>query len=305
MSLMKNNILFNLLFFVCIGISQSIYSQDLLETLEKEYPDTPQYEMATFKATRISIGHSVENRKKGVLEIMAMNRFWNLPNNEKSQSFVADKLSTRLALEYGVSDRLTFGVGGTTLDGIFDSFLKYRLVRQQKNTKASPFSITLFQNISYRGKKGYKNINLYDSFSDRLAYTSQLLIAHKFTSQFSLQISPTYIHRVSSRFNEDPHNQFAIGVGARYKLGGHVAIASEYSYVLNPLKSVNTYNAFAIGVNWELSDVMLQFQLTNVRGVVEDAFIAQTPFNFNFNDPNFVFGFNATFALHLNQKKNK
>lgn len=62
---------------------------------------------------------------------------------------------------------------------------------------------------------------------------------------------------------------------------------------------------FPLGVNWDLSDVMLQFQLTNVRGAIEDEFITQTPNNFNFNDGNFVFGFTGIFILHFENKLRK
>ncbi|WP_298316532.1 DUF5777 family beta-barrel protein [uncultured Aquimarina sp.] len=296
---MKNNTFFLLFILMLIGCSFSMNAQDLLDKLEKEYPNKKEYEIATFKGTRISLGHSVENRRKGVLEVKAMNLFWNIPNRP-SQSFVADKWTARIALEYGLSNRLTFGVGGTTLEGVFDGFLKYNLVRQIKNGKGSPLSITLFQNASYRSNDG--GIGLSDDFIDRTAFTSQVLIARKFTSQFSLQLSPTYIHR-SSSFDEDPNNHFALGIGARYKVGGHISIVSEYYYLANPLKSIDTYDAFVLGVNWEMSDLMLQFQMTNARNMVEDAFITQTPNNFNLSDGNFVFGFNATYVLHFNQKK--
>ncbi|GAA4271581.1 hypothetical protein GCM10022258_08750 [Aquimarina gracilis] len=287
-----------------LGLGITSNAQDLLETLEKEYPDTPQYELATFKASRLSIGHSIETRKKGILEIQAFNRFWNIPDYE-SQSFVADKLGARIGLEYGISDRLTFGAGGSTLESIFDGFFKYKLIKQRSDGKGSPLSISLFQNMAYRSERNrpFVDVNRFDEFGDKLSYTSQILIARKFTPQFSAQISPTYIHRSSSAFSEDPNNQFAIGVGGRYKLGGHVSIVSEYFYVFNPLKSINTYDAFSLGVNWELSDVMLQFQLTNTRGMTEESFITQTPNVFNFKDGNFVFGFNAIFVLHLSQKK--
>ncbi|AXT49747.1 hypothetical protein D1818_02530 [Aquimarina sp. BL5] len=296
---MKNNTFFLLFILMLIGCSFSMNAQDLLDKLEKEYPNKKEYEIATFKGTRISLGHSVENRRKGVLEVKAMNLFWNIPNRP-SQSFVADKWTARIALEYGLSNRLTFGVGGTTLEGVFDGFLKYNLVRQIKNGKGSPLSITLFQNASYRSNDG--GIGLSDDFIDRTAFTSQVLIARKFTSQFSLQLSPTYIHR-SSSLDEDPNNHFALGIGARYKVGGHISIVSEYYYLANPLKSIDTYDAFVLGVNWEMSDLMLQFQMTNARNMVEDAFITQTPNNFNLSDGNFVFGFNATYVLHFNQKK--
>ncbi len=301
---MKNSTQFLVYICIMLGFGIQLNAQDLLETLEKEYPDTPQYEMATFKASRISIGHSVETRKKGVLEIQAFNRFWNIPNYGR-QSFVADKLGARIGLEYGISDRLTFGAGGSTLDGIFDGFFKYKLIRQQQDNKGAPVSVSLFQNMAYRSKRKrpFTDINRFDAFEDKLSYTTQLLIARKFTQQFSAQITPTYIHRSSSAFPDDPNNQFAIGVGGRYKLGGHVSIVSEYFYVFNPLESINNYDAFSLGVNWELSDVMLQFQLTNTRGMTEEEFITQTPNVFNTKDGNFVFGFNAIFVLHLNQKK--
>ncbi|WP_241448760.1 DUF5777 family beta-barrel protein [Aquimarina pacifica] len=285
-------------------LSISGHAQNLLDALEKEYPDTPQYEMATFKTTRIALGHSIENRKKGVLEIRTTNRFWNLPNNQDSQSFFVDKVSSRIALEYGVSDRMTIGVGGTTFDGVFDGFLKYKLIRQRSDAKGSPLSVTLFQGGSYRSKR-FGNINAFDEFYDKVALTSQVLIAHKFNPKFSVQLAPTFIHRGSTVFEEDPENQFALGIAARHKIGGHASIISEYYHVMNPLESIDTYNAFALGVNWELSDVMLQFYMTNARSTVEDAFITQTTNNFNFKDGNFHFGFNATFILHLKNKKLK
>jgi hypothetical protein len=156
--------------------------------------------------------------------------------------------------------------------------------------------------MSYRSK-ATDNINAFDSFGDRLSFTSHLLMARKFTPNFSLQVSPTLIHRNSALFEENPQTQFAIGFGGRYKVGHHVSIVSEYYYVANPLETINTYNAFALGVNWEVGDIILQFQLTNARAMVEDAFITQTTTNFNFNDGNLHFGFNATYILHLKRNK--
>ncbi len=294
---MKNNAIIFIYVFIMLFTTKGA-AQDLLESLEKEYPDTPQYELATFKGSRIAIGHSTQNRRKGVLDIVMMQRYWNVPNST-AQSFVADKLNARIALEYGISDRLTFGAGGSTLDGIFDGFLKYQLVRQRKDGGGAPLSITLFQNSAYTSKA------IGGEASDRLAFTSQILIARKFTSNLSLQITPTLVHRTASFIAEDPQTQFALGLGGRYKLGGHVAIVSEYYYVANPLASRGTYGAFALGVNWEVKNLLLQFQMTNVRGMVESDFITQTPNNFNTKDGNFVFGANATVSIQLFNHKQK
>tara|TARA_R110002049_G_scaffold298105_1_gene487629 strand:- start:116 stop:1006 length:891 start_codon:yes stop_codon:yes gene_type:complete len=295
---MNNRLYFLLVVYFLIGNSLNINAQSLLDKLEQEYPDNAQYEHATFKSTHISIGHSVENRKKGVLQMMLINSSWNIPNS-KNQSFVADKWSTRVGVEYGITDRLTTGVGWATLEDVFDGYLKYNLVRQIKNSKTSPLSITLFQNTSYRNENGVlENIR----FIDRLNFTSQVLIARKFNTDFSLQISPTFIH-TNSGADEDPNNHFALGFGGRYKVGGHVSLVSEYYYVVNPLKSKKTYGAFALGVNWDVRYLLLQFRLSNARSMVEDGFILNTQNNFNTQDGNLVFGFNAVFSFFLKQKK--
>jgi hypothetical protein len=102
--------------------------------------------------------------------------------------------------------------------------------------------------------------------------------------------------------NEDSQNIFALGFGARYKLGSHFSIVSEYYSTFNPIDSIDTYNPFAIGANWEIGDVLLQFMLTNAVHMVEDSFITQTLNNFNFRNPNLNFGFNATYVIHFNNR---
>lgn len=298
---MKNKTTFQLIIFMFLMGFSSINAQGLLDKLNKEFPDKPVFEIATFKTTRIALGHSIETRKKGALEISFYNRYWNIPNFQ-GQRFLADKISTRFGLDYAFSDDFTMGFGYTNHDKISDGFAKYRLIKQQKGKTKTPISVTLFQGISQRKST---NTSLYGGTSDvnKYAFTSQVLIAKKFNSNFSLQIAPTFIHRSASDLNNNPNNQFAIGYSGRYKVSGHASIVSEYYQVLNPLKSIATFNTFTVGVNWELSYLQLQFHITNARNFAEDTFITQTTNNFNFNDPNLHFGFNATFVLHT--KKNK
>lgn len=286
--------------FLLLGCVHFSKSQNLLEILENEQQDSLGYLPATFKMTRIAFGHSTEVRSKGILEIFTANRFWNLPT-EKSQSFAADKMSTRIALEYGVLDRLSVGFGGTTFDGLFDGYLKYKLLTQKKGIKTTPLNITLFQSSSYNSSS-IVNPDIKDDFSDRLSFTSQVLISRKISSDFSFQIAPTYVHR-GLKFSEEDHQDFfALGIGARYKIGSHLSVVSEYYKTFNPIESFDTYGPFALGVNWEIGDVLLQFMLTNTVNMVEDAFITQTRNNFNFKNPNLHFGFNATYVIHFKNK---
>ena len=105
------------------------------------------------------------------------------------------------------------------------------------------------------------------------------------------------------QFNQqDTQHFFAMGFGARYKVGNHVSVVSEFYHTFNPVTSFDTYGPFALGVNWEIGDVLLQFMLTNARDMVEDAFITRTRNNFNFKNPNLNFGFNATYVIHFKNK---
>jgi hypothetical protein len=282
-----------LLFFTVISGS----AQELLQILEEEQPEQFRYADATFKTTRITFGHSVETRKKGILEIFVANRFWDSPA-PRSQSFFSDRLSTRFALEYAISDRLSTGMGGTTWDGLFDGFLKYRLIRQSYGNEGSPISVTLFQNASYFSE-GIGDEAIEDTFKDRLSFTSQALIASKLNRNFSLQLSPTFVHKGISFYGEPNRDYFALGFGGRYKLGNHLSFVSEYYWLVNPVESPSTYGPFSIGVNWEIGDVMLQFMLTNAVNMVEEAFITGTRNNFNFRSPNLNFGFNFAYIIHF------
>lgn len=283
------------------------FSQDLLSKLDKEYPEEPVYELATFKTTRIGLGQSIEVRKKGALEISLFNRFWNLEEKTKKR-FIADEVNLRFGLNYAITDNFTVGGGYSNFDKISDGFIKYKLLKQQKNNSKAPVSIVLFQAVSHRNKTEYEN-NLYapDDIvnSEVYSYVSQILIAKKFNQNFSAQLSPTYIDHSKPFLNDQPLSQFAIGLGARYKVNGHISLVSEYYYNTNPVKSVSTYDPFMFGINWELSHLLLQFQFTNTRHFAESAFITQTQNKFNFEDGNFHFGFNAIFVLHTNKNKLK
>ncbi len=293
---MKNKL--GIIVFMCMSLVQWSHAQDLEDLLEKEdITRQSAYVMSTFKATRISIGHSAETRKKGALEISFMSRYWNVPQ-EQSNSFIADRMSARFGIDYAFTDRFTVGIGGAASSGIFDTFFKYRLLQQEANGNGSPFAVTFLQTGTYRSAQ-FTGVEVRNDFLDKTAFTTQLLIARKLTSNLSLQVAPTFIHRSSTKNPIDDSNHFAIGFGGRYKVANHVSIVSEYYYLANELASRNTFGAFSLGTNWEVGSIVLQFKMTNNPFFSEDTFITQTRSNFNFRDGNFFFGFQGTYYIQL------
>ncbi|HEA23500.1 MAG TPA: hypothetical protein ENH87_21665 [Pricia antarctica] len=298
---MKTNssIFLSISFICCV---QFVNGQDLLEILDNEINDTVRYTQATFKSNRIILGQSVETRKKGSLEFLLGTKYWNRADSEADRgSFAADLFTARFGMEYAFSDRFTLGAGVASFDGIIDGFGKYRLVRQREYSNKVPVSITLFQGTSFF-TRSYSRIVLPES-SDRFNFVSKVMIARKFSHDFSLQISPTYLHTNSRQLGYETNDYFALGLGGRYKLGNHVSVASEYNYVAGRNEGPQGYNTFVIGVNWEVSDLMLQFSATNAVTFDEAATILFGPENFNMKNGALHIGVSATYTLHLRKQK--
>lgn len=273
--------------------------QDLMDILEKETPKEDPYVQSTFNGTRIINGHSIENRKEGILEFFISHRFGKISDGVE-ELFGLDQSNIRMALEYGLTDNIMLGLGRSSFEKTYDGFIKYKLLKQRVGDKPLPVSVSLFGSIARKTLKDYQPGNK-PNFEDRLFYTSQVLIARKFNERFSLQITPTYIHRNSVKIAEDPHDIFALGAGMRFKVSRRISINSEYFYNANPLKSVDTKNAFAIAMDIETGGHVFQLMFSNANTMIEKAFITETTSDFFNGDIHF--GFNISRAFHMKKHK--
>lgn len=290
-------------FFLLILPAHRLFAQDdLMDLLEKDSTQTKttDYTQATFKGTRVINGHSVEMPGNGVLQFLISHRFGTL-NSGAYNFFGLDQATIRLGLEYGVTDLFTVGVGRSSLQKTYDGFIKYKLLRQSSGYRTIPVSVVLFSSTaltSLRFAQPQKN----DFFAGRLTYTGQLLIARKFSSAFSLQLSPTFIHRNLVETGDDQNDVWAIGTAGRYKLSKRVSLNAEYFYLLPRKTTQDFYNSFSIGFDIETGGHVFQLHLTNSQGMVEKFFIPETAGNWL--DGAIYFGFNISrvFSLKENQK---
>ena len=285
-----------LLAIFLISISTSIYSQDdLLDILDDETPENTQEDIvtATFKGTRILNGHSIENRKDEELEFIISHRFGAI-NLGFDELFGLDQSNIRFALEYGLTDDLTVGLGRSSFEKTFDSFFKYSLVKQKKGAYAFPFAISVFGSIAAKTQDEEFPI-LERSFSENLSYVGQVLIARKFNSSFSMQLTPTYIHRNTVRVAEDPQSIFALGFGSRIKLSKRVSFNTEYYWAFDESTSINAKNSLAFGVDIETGGHVFQLILSNAITMIEKSFIAENTGDFFGGDIHFGFNISRTF----------
>lgn len=290
-----------LIVFALWAISSHTFAQDLLDILEEETPQIKNYIAATFKGTRILNGHSVENRKKGILEFVISHRFGRV-NLGADELYGLDQSNIRFAFEYGLSDDIMLGVGRSSFDKTYDGFVKYKFLKQSSGKNSFPFTASLFTSVAYKTLKDFDPENE-PSFSQKLSYVSQVLIARKFSSALSLQITPTYIHRNSVKVDEDPHDIFAVGVGSRIKLTNRVSINGEYFYTVNPLESINSSNSIAFGVDIETGGHVFQIILSNSITMIEKSFITESTDDFFEGDIHLGFNISRAFQLGKNKKK--
>lgn len=269
-------------FFIALFLltfSGKVRSQDLDSLLNAETKPTIDYSTATFKSSRIINGHSIEQMKKKQLDFRISHRFGTL-NSGGYGLWGLDQSVIHFSLEYGVTDWLMLGAGRGSLNKIYDSFAKFRLLRQSSGAKFMPVSLSYFTSIELKSLKfperpeGTSNY-----FHSRLAFVHQLLIARKFNEKISFQLSPTFIHRNLVKTELDKNDVYAMGFGARYKLTKRFSLNAEYYYHDPPNSNSSDteyYNSASVGVDIETGGHVFQIMLTNSLGMREGTFIPQT-----------------------------
>jgi hypothetical protein len=169
----------------------------------------------TFGGMRLINGQSVETLPAGWLDFSVAHRF--SPIDGVENFFGLDGTANfRLGLAYGISDRLSVGIGRSRLGKRYDGFVKYKLLWQREG--GFPFSATLLlgSNIS-TASVAPADADFFE-FAHRLHYHSQLLLARKMTQKFSLQLSPTLVHRNLTDYQAEANTVFALGAGLRWQL---------------------------------------------------------------------------------------
>ncbi len=284
-----------LLSFFTIALYSKGFSQDLEAILDKESAGVSEVVLGTFNGTRLLNGHSVETRKEGVLEFMISHRFGRL-NSGFDNLYGLDESNIRFGFEYGLTNDVTVALGRSSLGKTFDTYIKYRLLKQQTGEKAFPFSVTLFGSAVTPTIKDYAPDNK-PSFSNRLVYTGQVLVAKKINPNLSFQFSPTFIHFNTIPQPNDANDMVALGFGTRVKISKRVSVNGEYYYNLNPFESIDTKNSIALGIDIETGGHIFQLVFTNAVSMLEKGFITETTGGFFKGDIHFGFNISRAFQV--------
>ncbi|MBL0343142.1 MAG: hypothetical protein IPP71_21100 [Bacteroidetes bacterium] len=295
---MKNNFFRSALLLLIFIPSLLFAQEDLLNLLGE---DKPQVEHVTnaFKSTRVIASHSMEHVAAGVLDFRIMHRFGEF-NSGSYEFFGLDQATIRLGLDYGITDRLTVGVGRSSLHKELDGFLKYRLLWQSTGAKNIPFSVILVSGATANMLK-WADPDRKNYFSSRMGYYNQIIFGRKFTEAFTLQIAPMMVHRNLVEKSTDKHDIYSVEIGSRIKLTRRLALTMDYFYILpNQLPDENT-NPLSIGFDIETGGHVFQLHFTNAPAMNEKTFITENKGSWSKGDIHLGFNISRVFTI-VNKK---
>ena len=264
---------------------------DLFSLLEVE--DIPQDVTATFKGTRIINGQSVELPAKGNLQFLIEHRFGTI-NSGAYELWGLDQAQMRMSFDYGLTNNTAIGLARNSFQKTFEASIKSRLVRQKMNG-GSLISVTSY-NAVFANSIRWANPERANLFSSRLSYAHQIMIARKFNSSLSLQLTPSLIHRNLVDKKDINNDYVALGIGGRYKLTKRVSLNAEYFYQFKRLNELFV-NSLSIGFDIETGGHVFQLHVTNSQGMFERAFIGETTGKWSAGDLYFGFNISRVFGL--------
>jgi hypothetical protein len=284
---------FTLLYCLCFFSPLVAQEEDLLSLLEEE--ETVNYVTASFKANRVVNLHSLENTAGGELDIKISHRFGFL-SGSFYELFGLDQATIRIGGDYGISERLMVGIGRSNFEKTYDGFVKFKILRQSTGAKKTPITLCVFGSTAIKTIK-FADPDRENFFSSRLYYTGQLILGRKFSNAFTLQLSPTWVHRNLVTTNNEENDVFALGTAARLKLGKRTAINGEYIYVLPDQLGPGYKNSLSIGFDIETGGHVFQLHFTNSTSMIEKGFVAETVGDWADGDVHFGFNISRVFNI--------
>lgn len=299
---MKHNVISKLLFSFFIFCSFSAFAQDdLMDMLNKDDKKTVKYATATFKSTRVLNGHSNETMKKNHMDFRISHRFGTL-NSGIDQFFGLDIATMRMGFEYGLTNDLMIGIGRSTTDKVYDGFVKMKLLKQSSGAKNMPVSLTAFLSTAFTSIKNFPGAERFKSTAERFTYCTQVLLARKFGEKFSVQLSPTFLHRNKVELATDKNDVYALGIGGRFKISKRTTLNGEYFFVPQSqlgrdASGRDRMPSLSFGFDIETGGHVFQLHLTNSLGMIEKQFIAETVENWADGGIHYGFNISRTFSF--------
>jgi hypothetical protein len=236
--------------------------------------------VATFKASRLVLSETAETVKKGNLNFLVIHRFGDIGGTQGGGAtfYGLDNSSDiYIGFEYGLTNNLDIDFGRSKFQQQIDLGLKYNILHQTSDG-SSPIAIAL---LGKAGLKPYKNDGSFTKYSDRFAYVAQAIIAHKFSPEFSFQISPTFVRdNTTLPFLPGNENQFfSLGAAGRLKVTKRMGIVLDYAHPFSTFRKNATgadkfYDPLGVGIEIETGGHVFTINFSNAKAISETNYLS-------------------------------
>ncbi|WP_348811371.1 DUF5777 family beta-barrel protein [Flavobacterium maritimum] len=278
--------LFLSLVFGLIAIGQASAQDDLLMQLDTIKPKEKQVEIAGFKGLQICNMQSTKITAKGEWYVLISHRFGDLTQG-LNNFFGLDDAYTKLGAIYGVTNWLSIGASRQTNNKIYELTAKYRFKSQE--TDGFPVTIVGYNTMDINTNLStdiYPGLETYN----RLAYSTQLLISRKFTEKFSAELTPIYIHKNLYDPTTEREDQFAVGIGGRYKFTKRVSMNLEYAPRIDAPENTVYHDLLSVGLDIETGGHIFQLVFSNCQ-TMNDVYVFSNATG-DWSGGSLYFGFN-------------
>lgn len=278
--------LFLSLVFGLIAIGQASAQDDLLMQLDTIKPKEKQVEIAGFKGLQICNMQSTKITAKGEWYVLISHRFGDLTQG-LNNFFGLDDAYTKLGAIYGVTNWLSIGASRQTNNKIYELTAKYRFKSQE--TDGFPVTIVGYNTMDINTNLStdiYPGLETYN----RLAYSTQLLISRKFTEKFSAELTPIYIHKNLYDPTTEREDQFAVGMGGRYKFTKRVSMNLEYAPRIDAPENTVYHDLLSVGLDIETGGHIFQLVFSNCQ-TMNDVYVFSNATG-DWSGGSLYFGFN-------------
>ncbi|WP_281233862.1 DUF5777 family beta-barrel protein [Flavobacterium gelatinilyticum] len=267
----------------CFFMATMAYSQDdLLKSLDSTQVDA-NYSTATFKALQLVTLQTTKMPAKKEFYFVVSHRFGTVKDGLDS-FFGLDNATTKLGGIYGITDWLSASLSRHTLNKMYETGLKYRLVRQYDHFPVDIVGYSVADINTFLEKDQYPGLE----FKHRVTFVQQVLISRKFSEKFSLELVPSFIHKNLYNPEIERDNQFSFGGGGRYKITKRLSVNLEYMHNFD--KPDFYKNPLSVGLDIETGGHVFQLIFTNSQSMSESGYITNASGDWGKGD--FFFGFN-------------
>ncbi|MEB0263107.1 MULTISPECIES: DUF5777 family beta-barrel protein [unclassified Mucilaginibacter] len=279
-------------------------TDSLMKTLSAPQKGEPV--IATFKATRLILSQTTETVKKKELNFLVIHRFGDIggaAGGGKALWGLDNSSDIYIGFEYGLTDNLNIDFGRSKSEQLIELSLKYNILHQ-KTDNSVPVAVTLIGKTAL--KPYHVNTNVFDVYSNRFNYLAQAVIARKFSSALSLQVSPIFV-RTNLPYPflaGNTQNVFALSAAGRLKFSKRMGIVLDYVHPFSNFRdnSVNPkfYDGLGVGIEIETGGHVFTINFTNAEAISEFNYVTNT--QSSWSKGQFRLGFTISRIFDFNKK---